>query len=275
MYYNIARKIIEPTLKQNYELASNYSVEVQTDLNAKAKLSLKGIKPELNQDRVDGIVNRLVETEQFDDVKWILDEPVVNFTQAVVDAAIKVNADFQSKVGLSPMINRTSSGDCCDWCDAVAGKYRYPDDVPKDVFRRHRFCRCECDYIPRKGKANNVWTKKVSGSDEDKAARKKQYELWGNEQKVVGLKIGNTRISKMSKHCQDRMEQRAVITADIVDAIKHPLEVGKTKIDSAGRSSFTVIGAKSTISINPETGVVITVHKTHSKLIEKIEGSNK
>lgn len=275
MYYNIAQRVIEPTLKQNYELTSAYSADVQQALNKQAGISLKAQKPAFNQDRVDGIVNRLAEAEQFDDVKWILAEPVVNFTQAVVDAAIKVNADFQSKVGLSPMIIRTSSGDCCDWCDAVAGKYRYPDDVPKDVFRRHRFCRCECDYIPSKGKANNVWTKKVSGSDEDKAVRKKQYERWENEQKVVGLKIGNTRISKISKHCQDRMEQRAVSTADIVDAIKHPLEVGKIKIDSAGRSSFTVIGAKSTISINPETGVVTTVHKTHSKLIEKIEGSNK
>lgn len=275
MYYNIAQRVIEPTLRQNYELTSAYSTDVQQALNKQAGISLKAQKPAFNQDRVDGIVNRLAETEQFDDVKWILDEPVVNFTQAVVDAAIKANADFQYKAGLSPMIIRTSSGDCCDWCNAVVGKYRYPDEVPKDVFRRHRFCRCECDYIPAKGKAQNVWTKKVKDSPEDKALRKKQRERWENEQKIIGLKIGNTRISSISKHCRDRMAQRVVSTDDIIDAIKHPLEIGRIKIDSTGRSSFTVIGAKSTIYINPETGVVTTAHKTHSKLIKKLEGSNK
>lgn len=275
MYYNIAKKIVTPTLTQNYELTASYCSAVQETLNRQAGISLNAIKPDINQDRIDGIIMRLSEAENYDDIKWILDEPVVNFTQSVVDDTIKANLDFHYKSGLSPKIIRTSTGDCCAWCNEIVGEYRYPDEVPKEVFRRHRFCRCKCEYIPAKGKTQNVWTKKAIDSEEDKALRKKQRERWENEQKVVGLKIGNTRISKISKHCQDRMEQRAVSTADIVDAIKHPLEVGKIKIDSAGRSSFTVIGAKSTISINPETGVVTTVHKTHSKLIEKIEGSNK
>lgn len=162
MYYNIARRIVEPTLKQNYELASSYSAEVQTDLNARAKLSLKGIKPELNQDRIDGIINRLVEADQYDDVKWLLDEPVVNFTQSVVDDTIKANIDFHYKCGLSPKIIRTSTGHCCDWCNQMVGEYRYPNEMPKDIFRRHRYCRCTVDYSPEDGskRRQDIWSKK-------------------------------------------------------------------------------------------------------------------
>ncbi len=166
MYYNIARRIVEPTLKQNYELASSYSADVQTDLNARAKLSLKGIKPELNQDRIDGIINRLVEADQYNDVKWLLDEPVVNFTQSVVDDTIKANIDFHYKCGLSPKIIRTSTGHCCDWCNQMVGEYRYPNEVPKDIYRRHRYCRCRVDYHPGDGKRQNVWTKKWGDKEE-------------------------------------------------------------------------------------------------------------
>jgi len=49
-------------------------------------------------------VNRLASEESFDDVKWLLDDPIVNFSQSIVDDSIRKNAEFHHKVGLSPKL---------------------------------------------------------------------------------------------------------------------------------------------------------------------------
>ena len=140
MYYNIAKRIIEPTMSNNYNLIADTSMQVQKSLNETAGIGIKAIRPELNSDRIDGIVNR-ISSEAFENVKWLLDEPVKNFSQSVIDDSIKANSEFQGKAGLTPRIVRKLSGKCCEWCARLAGKYTYPD-VPPDVYRRHQRCRC-------------------------------------------------------------------------------------------------------------------------------------
>lgn len=159
MYYNIANRTITPTMKNNYDLISKVSMQVQKTLNDSAGIGIKAIVPEVNADRIAGIINRVSSADNYDDVSWILQEPVVNFSQSIVDDCIKVNSDFQGKAGLAPKIVRKLAGGCCEWCAAVAGTYTYPD-VPDNVYRRHQRCRCTVDYIPSKSrKAQNVWTK--------------------------------------------------------------------------------------------------------------------
>lgn len=181
MYYNIAERLLNSTLETNYELASTYAMEVQTNLNHKAGLNLKAQKPEKNQERIDGLIDR-VSSEPYEQVEWLLDEPVINYTQSVVDDTISANADFQYKAGLRPKIIRKSTGKCCDWCDRLVGEYDYPEEVPDDVWRRHRYCRCKVEYDPGNGaKRRNVHTKKVSGSEEDRQMRMRQYNRWKSE----------------------------------------------------------------------------------------------
>lgn len=159
MYYNIAERVVGESLKNNYNLVSEYSADVQTLLNRKANLGLKGIKPQYNADKAKGIINRISSEEKYEDISWILEEPVTNFTQSIVDDTIKRNAEFQYKAGLKAKIIRKSTGHCCDWCEELAGEYEYPD-VPKDVYRRHRFCRCTVEYEPGNGRRQNVHSKK-------------------------------------------------------------------------------------------------------------------
>lgn len=153
MYYNIAKAVVEPMMIQNYDLVSSVTQQVQTSMNKAAGIGVKALSPELNQDRIDGIINRVSTAEDFDSVKWILDEPVVVFTQSIVTDAIKANAEFQYKAGLTPKIIRTTTGKCCNWCNEVSGTYEYPD-VPKDVYRRHDYCRCKVDYVIGKYREN-------------------------------------------------------------------------------------------------------------------------
>ena len=158
MYYNIADRVINPTLQQNHEIISTYAQVVQTNLNQQANIGIKGIKVSVNQDKIDGIINRLAEEEVFDNIKWMLGEPVKNFSQAVIEDMISANAEFHYDSGLKPKVVRRSSGNCCEWCDEVAGTYEYPN-VPDEVYRRHRHCNCQVDYHPGDGKIQDVHTK--------------------------------------------------------------------------------------------------------------------
>lgn len=159
MYYNIANRLLNPTLKNNYELISGYSKDVQQLLNKQAKIGIKAQVPKFNQNRVDGLVNRISSESDFDKIKWILGDSVVNFSQSVVDDSIEDNAKFHEKSGMHPQITRKVVGKACDWCSKLAGTYSYPEKVPKDVYRRHANCRCMVNYIPQKGKAQNIWDK--------------------------------------------------------------------------------------------------------------------
>lgn len=176
MYYNIAKRLLEPVLQRNHELVADYSTEVQTILNEKAKISIAVQSVDLNQDRINGFIERFSREDNFDDVKWLLGDPIVNFTQSIVDDSIKKNAEFHAKAGLQPKIVRKTAGHCCKWCQSLAGSYNYPD-VPKDVYRRHQNCRCTVDYKPGDGKKKNIWSKKVTADSKNKREQRRQMNI--------------------------------------------------------------------------------------------------
>ena len=168
MYYNIAQRLLTDVLGRNYELVSGYASDVQKNLNSEAKIGLTTQVPELNQDKIDGLVHRLASEESFDDVKWLLDDPIVNFSQSIVDDSIRKNVEFHHKVGLSPKIVRRVVGHPCKWCKSLEGSYNYPE-VPKNIYRRHGNCQCIVDYHPGNGKKQNVHTK--SWAESQKSAK--------------------------------------------------------------------------------------------------------
>lgn len=174
MYFNIADRILNQTLKKNYDLVSGYAADVQTVLNEDAGLHLKTQIPDLNQDRIDGMVNKISSHEHFDDIKWMLDEPIVSFSQSIVDDSIEANANFQAKAGLSPKLIRKLSGKACDWCKNLAGTYDY-HDAPADIYRRHQRCRCTVEYVPGDGRRQNVHSKEWQEKE-----RKEQAEIRKN-----------------------------------------------------------------------------------------------
>ena len=178
----------------NYNIITNATDAIQKALNDNANIGIKPITPALNQDRIDGIINRVSSEPVYDDVAWILDEPVVNFSQSIVDDSIKCNSEFQGKSGMSPKIIRKLAGRCCEWCSRLAGTYVYPD-VPKDVYRRHENCRCTVDYTPEKGrKSQNVWTKKWKTAEEyDKIEKRKQIGL---SQNISGIRTINKKVDQ-------------------------------------------------------------------------------
>ena len=157
MYFNIANRVVLPMLQAGYELSSAAAVQAQKSVNKAADIGMKPQVAEFDEDKAKGIIDR-VSSEPFDDVKWILDDPVKTFSKNVVDETLEKNVEFQGKSGLHPKIVRTASANACPWCLEMEGEYEYPD-VPKDVYRRHENCDCIVEYIDG-GKRQDVWSKK-------------------------------------------------------------------------------------------------------------------
>lgn len=193
MYYNIAKKLIEPNMVKNYEFVGDYARLVQESLNKQAQISIRDQKADLNQDRIDKLANKISEYDSFEKGKWLLVEPIKNFTQALVDETIIKNADLHAKAGLSPKIERYTNGKCCDWCDKLAGIYNYEDvkDTGNEVFKRHRHCDCIVIYDPKNGKKKQI----VHSGAKHKALDEKRDRI-DLANKIVDNKLSNIARSK-------------------------------------------------------------------------------
>ncbi len=107
---------------------------------------------------------------------------------------------------------------------------------------------------------------------------KKQHE--NVERDVVGIKTANgTEITAQSNHFIERVigtmedpkakkPRSGVSVKDIVDALKNPLKVNDPIATASGDRSQKHIGRKATVSVNPDTGVLIQCNPTGTKMME-------
>lgn len=187
MTKDIADSILRWLLADDYELVTDAAAKTMESLNRAAGLHMKAVRPPINQDRIDGLIEKAASYDSFEKAAWVFKEPVVNFSQNVCDRVIEENVNAHFKAGLSPKITRTAVGGCCKWCSSLDGKYDYP--APREVYRRHENCRCLVLYDPGDGKVQNAHTKKQYESSRDaeqeaKAeARKKKLEKWEAQSK--------------------------------------------------------------------------------------------
>ncbi|MDU3526425.1 minor capsid protein [Clostridium sp.] len=88
---------------------------------------------------------------------------------------------------------------------------------------------------------------------------------------LIGLATNNIKITGISEHLIDRAIQRNVLGKDAKDALINPLKIGKIKKKDNGKSQ-EIIGENARVIINPDTGNIITVWKTSTKLRNKLKG---
>lgn len=103
--------------------------------------------------------------------------------------------------------------------------------------------------------------KKVGGNNQ------KYYEG-----KLIGLETNGYTINGISSHLLERKNMRNIKVDDIADTFTNPLKIDKIKIDEEGRKSIKIIGERTTVSINPDNGNLITVWKTGNRTVKKIKG---
>ena len=215
---NVAEKILHPTLSNAHNMVTDVAAKVQEDMNAAAGINLKAQKTDYDKERAQGLVHKLT-NGQFEDTKWILDEPVTLFVQSVADNTLKKNVEFQANSGLKPRIIRSASSKCCDWCENLEGTYDYGSE-PKDVYRRHERCQCTVDYNPGNGKRQNVWSKEWH---EDANPQNIYNRIEANEQ-YKQMKNYNSPIGKLAS---DKME-RITPTKNTPEEIRSLIEYGES-----------------------------------------------
>lgn len=147
--------LIPGTLGLNHAMVATACTEAQKNLNLRAGVGIRPQVPKFDGNRAYGLVEAVKKRGEIGPLFY---DQVTNFSQNVVDQAIKDNADVQSGAGLHPKIVRTAEAHCCKWCDDLAGTYDY-DDVSATgdpVWARHDNCRCLIEYVAdRRERVNN------------------------------------------------------------------------------------------------------------------------
>lgn len=120
---------------------------------------------------------------------------------------------------------------------------------------------------------------KVLLSEEAKKIKPFALDANGRVVAAEGLKGGVLRhvttsdgISvSVTRHLVERMKQREVTMTGAIDALTNPLDVGKIKVDEAGRPSKQYIGEKVTVAVNPDNGNIVSTWPTSSKRVQKLK----
>lgn len=180
LYFNIAENTLGKALYMDAELISQAAEQIQTGINASAGIRLKPVKVKPDAERIRGLVDAAASVETFEESAKFLGEPVVNFTQHIMDSHVKANAEFQSKAGLNVRVEREYDGvglhdgtDVCEFCTRRAGSWTYDKAMSVGAFERHENCGCTIDYVTKKGVVqrqtnwrNNEWQDRIDREQE-------------------------------------------------------------------------------------------------------------
>lgn len=219
---NIAQSILEPLPRGNYDDVNAICEEVQSALDAKKGIGLKPQKADFPAERVRAAIGGAAVKETAEHAIQVLGRTAENITGSFQSDYVKKNAEFRSKAGLSCYIERKDGHNCCDWCAKLAGKYRYPYEVPKDVYRRHDNCTCDLSYVSEKGRQNVHthqwnWDKKKNQEylrqlDAEKKAKRAEYKANGKKLQKVRFKPSESaaRRERIEYAADASMKYRAV-----------------------------------------------------------------
>ena len=185
-------------------------------------------------------------------------------------------------------IDTTLDSKTCSDCSPRDGKIvKVKDAVEGETVPPfHVYCRCTT--VPHIPEAQGVFTSTRVARDPEtgKTVRVKavNYKEWREDyvvretqaqyDKLVGVysKTG-VQVTGYSKHLIERAIERKVSAKECADALQNPLKMGKMKKSDNGVSQ-EYCGYHARAIFNPETGNIITVWKTGSKIRAKWERSS-
>jgi len=112
--------------------------------------------------------------------------------------------------------------------------------------------------------------------------RDDRTQVFGYNQSVSGKAAAALRTAKtpdgkqttMTVHVMERMRQRGVTMEAVNNALLHPLKISSAKVDERGLSSVKYVGAAATVSVNPDTGHIVTTYPTSRKIAAKLKGAS-
>lgn len=202
-----AQKILDELLRDNYNEVNTLCEEVQRRADKKAGIGLNPQRADYPAERVRTVAGAAAFAKTDEQKVRRLASPAENITESFHSDYVQTNAEYRSSAGLDAYIVRTDGAGCCKWCAALAGKFKYPDEIPDDIFRRHDNCTCDVSYVSSKGR-QNVHTKKWSSAtwgkeqdreylrqrdEEAKAERERRIKAWGQSNDRIRFSIKTTK----------------------------------------------------------------------------------
>lgn len=151
-YWNIVERVLNTTLRENYDLINQAAVEIQKIVDEAAEIGLNSVIAPWPKERARGLIEKIVD-DTVNPERW-LGEPIVNITESFSDDYMRENARASAEAGLeSKIIRKLGAFEIrqskkrryevpCDWCQGLAGEYFYDGDQPPEIFQRHESCRC-------------------------------------------------------------------------------------------------------------------------------------
>lgn len=176
MSREVAEEVLPPLLTVDHNMVTEVTDIIQQNMNVADGVMLGVQTPALDTNRISGFVEKVASYENFDDARWVLGEPIVNYSQAIVDQAVRDNARASAKAGVQAYITRTTERSrtpkgnrTCKWCDRLAGTYEYlgnGSNIPHEVYQKHEACRCRLTY-KRGNFRQNVWDHRETWTEAD------------------------------------------------------------------------------------------------------------
>ena len=146
-------------LKQLHIDTNELLADVQKLLDEKIGVELEPQTAPFPEERVRQAAHSLVDPTVNDEtIQRRAKATTENITMSFSDDYMKANAEFRSDAGLKCYITRVSTGECCPWCDSVAGRYEYGEEVD-GIYQRHDNCKCSVTYENGRTR-QDVWSKK-------------------------------------------------------------------------------------------------------------------
>lgn len=244
MYYNIADTILSGVLKDNYEIINSAAAECQRALDRKMGINIEPQRAPYPAERVQAVAGA-ASAPDISEEKMVrrMTSTTENITRSFYDDYVETNVKYRSEAGLECFIIRSDHGGCCKWCAALAGKYRYPEEVPKDVYRRHDNCTCTVTYTNGR-KAQDVWSKTSRELPAEERERMKQIGF--KKPTISAEELERMKIAGMKKPTISAEEREQMLIA----GMKKP-----QRLDIAGKSGIIedeIRKGNIKLDINPE-----------------------
>lgn len=218
MYYNIAERLLTPLVKENYDNVAPLCMDAQQVLNKQNGINLQPVKPSYKVDKTKGMASYVSNGDTYNQRMWSFLQSLETNSKSIVDDSVKENCEFQAKSGMSPVIERHASSKACEWCQEIEGTYKYPYDVPNDVYRRHDNCNCTVVYKPDKRAKDfqDVWSKEWNNKEIHNRINQVNKPSENNDEfiskiaDVMAVKDSQTQVIGLTIDLPDRIVPRSV-----------------------------------------------------------------
>ena len=143
----LAKEILEPLMKYSHELVGKAAKDVYTAFNEENNIDINPKLPDFPKARFDQIISAAGEEDKPRETILrrisVVPETVIT---SMSDNNTRACARAYSSAGFEAYITRSAAKGCCEWCSKMFGKFEYPKNTPKDIFRRHDNCECIVTY---------------------------------------------------------------------------------------------------------------------------------